>query len=791
MRLDLRAISDPPFRRRLRRRCHILVAAWLLSGATVSGVQAQTARISGFVTDVEDGKPLEGATVALYQASYEGAPEYGTATDAGGIYQLRGIEPGRYLIQISFVGYYSHRDTLTFVADEARTLTIALEPDAEALGEVVVEGERAFGGAHIASGHQRIRPAEIALIPAPDLSADLAGYLSALPGIVTTGDRGGQFFVRGGEPSQNLTLLDGIVVYQPFHVLGFYSAFPAEIIDRVDLFAGGFGARYAGRLSSVIDVRSRAGNNRSFGGQAGISPFLGALHLEGPIVPGKASFLISGRQGLVERVGRDIYDQDMPFSFDDLFGKVQVTPSGRDRVSISVLRTRDRGDLVHEIDDQRNQEIRWSNEGGSLQWLMLPRALPLAAQLTLSRSRHEMEQGTPGDTVRSTSIDETRIRLDATFSEGSFFGGRSSTSAGWEAAFIRVKSNLGGIFQNLARQSRSVPAMGFYVEPDLRLASGLALSAGMRVQWYDVKIYPYFEPRVRLSWDRGIHHFTGAIGRYNQQLVGVSDRRDAASIFTAWTGVPRAGVDASDQLSDDVLRGRLGRAIHGIVGYRASPTQRIELSIEGFYKHLDNLFVAEWTAIPRLTTRLQPAVGRSFGAEARMEVRREPIYALVTYGWSNTRYSAVGEAIPLWYGTERLRYRPPHDRRHQLGALISASVAGFELSARWQFGSGLPYTRPLAFDGFALVDDIKTAFELEHSRRVIYERPFDSILPTYHRLDVSAERTWRLDHATVTLMVGAINVYDRRNVFYVDSFTLERQDQLPFMPTVGLEIGFE
>src|SRR5690606_6118441 len=134
-----------------------------------------------------------------------------------------------YLIQISFVGYHSRRDTLTFGSGEARTLTVALEPDAEALDEVVVEGERTFGGAHITGGHQRIRAAEIALIPAPDMSADLAGYLSALPGIVTTGDRGGQFFVRGGEPSQNLTLLDGIVVYQPFHVLGFYSAFPAEI----------------------------------------------------------------------------------------------------------------------------------------------------------------------------------------------------------------------------------------------------------------------------------------------------------------------------------------------------------------------------------------------------------------------------------------------------------------------------------------------------------------------------------------------------------------------------------
>lgn len=134
----------------------------------------------------------------------------------------------------------------------------------------------------------------------------------------------------------------------------------------------------------------------------------------------------------------------MPFHFGDAFGKIQLTPSRRDRVSLTLLRTHDRGNLVSEINDDREQELRWRNSGGSLRWLALPRTIPVAAELTISRSRHMMEQGAPGDTLRSTVVEETRIAVDATFSEGSFFGGKSITYAGWEVVMGRAKSDLGG-----------------------------------------------------------------------------------------------------------------------------------------------------------------------------------------------------------------------------------------------------------------------------------------------------------------------------------------------------------
>jgi len=768
-------------------------AALVFAALALAGpAYAQTATVSGFISDSTDGQALEGATVALYPFAdgFDAAPAYGTASNPDGLHLLTRILPGRYLLQVSFIGYRTHRDTLDLAAAEVHTLTLALVPETEVLQEVRVESERLSRLAPVTAGHQRIRPEEIELVPAPDLSADLATYLTTLPGIVTTGDRGGQFFVRGGEPSQNLVLLDGMILYQPFHVLGFYSAFPADVIDHVDLYAGGFGAKYAGRLSSVIDVAARPGNNRRVAGMASASPFVSALRLEGPLVPGHASWLVSARESFIDRTDERLYGEEMPFRFGDAFGKVQASLGPRHRLSLALLRTHDRGTLVREVADERAQELRWTNSGGSLRWLLLPRTLPVAAEVTLSRSRHEMQQGQPGEPARTTMVRNTRVALDATFAEGAFFGG-ATTLAGWDVVFAHARNDLGGLFQNVEDAGIPVPSFGLYAEPTYDVGGGLRVTPGLRLQWYNVRHGLYLEPRLRAVWQQGIHQVSGALGLYRQQLIGLSDRRDAASVFTAWTGIPRQENEIEERLRNEILRGRIGNAVHGLLGYRASPRPWLEYAVEGFYKRVTNLFVAEWTALPRLTTRLQPATGRSVGFEARVELRRRPFYGYVTYGLSQTVYAADGEAIRLWYGTERLRYRPPHDRRHQVNALVSVSALGFEVGLRWQFGSGLPYTRPLAFDGFGLVDDIRTAFALEHSRRVIYERPFDSVLPTYHRLDVSVERTWELAGASVTVQVSGINVYDRRNIFYVDVFTLARKDQLPFVPSFGLRVAFE
>jgi len=763
---------------RIGRRIHLFII--VVAGLGLTTAHAQTAALTGFVTDAADGQPLQGATVALRDpASPDGAPLYGAAANADGLYLIRGIAPGAYAITISFVGYDNVRDTIDLAADERATLDAELVASEELLEEVLVQAEREHGMARVTAGQQRITPEDVELVPSPDVSADLANYLTTLPGVVTSGDRGGQVYVRGGEPSQNLVLLDGMVLYQPFHVLGFYSAFPSDIISTVDLYAGGFPARYSGRMSSVLDVSSRYGNSRRLSGMVSASPFVGSLRLEGPIVPGHASFLFSARESLLEKGAGPMLGEDLPFHFGDMFAKVYLPASRTSRIAVSGLRTHDRSRVRQGGDP--SDAIRWSNEGVGLRWMFVPSILPAVMNLHVSRSRHHTELGLHDTPLRASTISHTRVAASATFDDD-----RATWEGGWDVHLADVRNDLDGIFQLAESSGTSFTEFGFYLQSILDLGPGFSLAPGARLQWYNIGIDPFFEPRLRATLDRGAHHFSAAAGIYNQEVVGITDRRDVANTFTIWSIVPRQEDDEAHPLA-----GRLAKAAHTMIGYRGTPLSWLEISVEAFYKRMANLYAAEWTAFPTLTTGLQPASGRTFGLEARLEFRRQPFYAFINYGLSSTRYRTKYEAIEHWLGTESFEFRPPHDRRHQLNALASTSWLGLDVSVRWTFGSGLPFTRPLGFDSFAFLDQAGTLTEMMRTRRVLFDRPYGDVLPTYHRLDVSVEHTFRLAAADVTLQGSVLNAYDRRNLFYLDVFTMERQDQLPMIPSIGIRVSFE
>ena len=768
----------------------LILAGLLLVALLPRHAGAQTGSIGGFVTDRSDGRAMEGATVALYRASVaERDRLYGAATNAEGFYLISRLPFDRYLLEISFVGYSTYRDTIVIDTGQNRPISVQLAPDPGVIDEILVEAERVSGLANLRAGTKRIVPEELVRIPSPDLSADLAAYLTTLPTVVASGDRGGQLFIRGGEPQQNLTMLDGMVIYQPFHVLGFYSAFPADVLDRVDFSAGGWGAKHAGRLSSVLDARSRVGNNRRFEGMVNASPFTNAARLEGPILPGRVSFLVTGRTSVIDQAGEAIYNEDLPFRFSDAFAKLHGAVGSRHRFSVSGMSSYDRGGLFA---GAVSRDIRWTNEAISFRWQAISKNLPLATELMYSRSFHRMEQDLPGDsTLLSSAVSSSRLSLHGVFSEGSMLGGRSVVEAGWDIEFGRTRNGEQALFLNQTSSGAPFPGFGFFLEPEIVYENGLRVTPGLRMHIYNVRLLPYLEPRFRASWEGGGHRLSAAAGIYYQQLLGLTDRRDPASVFTAWTAIPRSSSDVRARVRDGLLRGRIGKSTHFILGYQRELAGGLDLSIEAFYKRHGNLFVARWEAFPVATTALQQATGQSAGLDLRGEWQRGPLYASLSYGLSSTRYVADGPAIAFLFGEDRLHYRPPHDRRHNLNAVMSLDLRGFVAGLRWQFGSGFPYTKPLAFDGFALVDDVKPAFDLFNANRVVYDRPFGSILPTYHRLDASIEREWDSAWGSVAFQVSAINVYDRRNIFYLDVFTLERKDQLPFLPSVGLQVIFE
>jgi len=301
----------------------------------------QSATVRGFVTDASDGQALQGVNVALRDL---GGNLRGSVSDDDGFFIITRLQPGRWMLRATFIGFETWTDTLDLGAEATARLSIELTPGVE-MGEFVVEAER-DGGATIAAGVQTVRPRDVELVPTPDVSGDLVSYLATMPGVVSLGDRGGQVFIRGGEPSHNLSLLDGMYIHQPFHILGFYSAFASDLLRNADIHSGAFSSKYTGRMSSVIDVHTRNGNNQSMRRTFSFAPFVSMAILEGPVRRGVMSFLFSGRASTIERVAPRYIDQPVPYNFGDFFGKVHATLSRSHQVSASAIHTYDRGKLA-------------------------------------------------------------------------------------------------------------------------------------------------------------------------------------------------------------------------------------------------------------------------------------------------------------------------------------------------------------------------------------------------------------------------------------------------------------
>ncbi len=582
----------------------LLVCLFCMLLSAVSAF-SQTATLRGFVTDGSTGQALDLVNVVLLGRD---GRTHGAASRIDGFYQIRGIPPGRYDLRATFIGFATYRDSLVLPAGEIHTVNITIEPAEEELSELVVEARAAATSAVPIAGLQTIHAAEIDRVPTPDISGDLAAYLTSMPGVVSGGDQGGQLFIRGGEPSQNMVLLDGILLYQPFHILGFYSAFPSDIISKVDVYAGGFGAKYGGRLSSVLDIRTREGNLYAYSGSGSISPFMGAIQVEGPVVPGRISVFASLRKSLLNELAGQYVNDDLPYQFSDAFGKVFVEVNKTSKLSFTYLKTSDLGTLADDTGGLIPEEVSWGNEAFGFRYVFLPRNIAAAVELRVSHSRLSNEIGLPGNPGRRSDIENTHVILEA-----NFIGEKMDVNAGFDLRPIILSSTLGGIYQNIEFRNSKIGNWGNYLEMDIKAGSNFRILPSLRAQFYTVRFNPYLEPRLRLLWQIGSHRFSAATGIHHQEILGLTDRRDAANVFTAWTNAPRV----NGQPQDNVLAGRIQRAVHGIAGYSLELDRRASISIEGFYKKLSNLYIAEWTSFPRFTTTLQPASGRSVGFDTR------------------------------------------------------------------------------------------------------------------------------------------------------------------------------
>jgi hypothetical protein len=731
------------------------VVALLLSTGAVG---AQDAEVQGLVR-YGAGVTLEDVAVTL---EVDGEPRYQTYTNRNGFYRIVGIEPGTYTLRAARIGFLDRQETVTLEPGGRRTVNVWLESAAVEVEGIVVTPDR--GAVVREMGRQVVTSVDLEAVPVPAGSGDLATYLQILPGVTTTGDRGGQLYVRGGTPTENLVVVDGVPVYQPFHILGFFSIFPQDLVSSADFYAGGYGARYSGRTSSVLDVRLRDGDPSAIRATASLSPFIAEGFAEGAGSPfGGGSWLVSVRRSLVEETSAAILGEEQPLTFESQLVKVTSDREDDAWCSALALHTLDRGRIDPENPDSR---VSWDNVAVGLRCSgILPDGEPIEAHLGYSSSSSSALTRDASDLRSSVWRLYTDLHTTRTL--------RSiPVDAGLQGYMEVFDYDLTELFAQT--QDRVLIFVGSaYAEALLALGDRIEVRPGLVAT-----ISPRFglEPRLRARWEpfgRRSEVVQGALGLYRQHAIGVSDIRDVGSVFTAWLK-PETPL----------------QALHARLGWEQQLGGGFGWALEGYYNRMWDISVPIWTALARFTTDLARADGTSYGADLRLEYRTPRFYGYLGYGYGWTIYQAAQREFANWYGDPVQSYHPPHDRRHQLNAVLAYDLAGFRLSARWQLGSGLPFTRPIGFD-----DAFRFSVARQNVRtdagttRLILERPFTGRLPAVHRLDVSAEREFELPGGDLTLRAGAINAYDRRNMFYYDLYTGRRLDQLPLAPFVSVTFG--
>lgn len=732
-------------------------------------VLAQNASIQGMITDNASGQPLYGASIVL-ESPTDDDVRLGVSADSEGFYSISSIEPGRWIVRISFIGYVAEEDTITLERGENRSINASLDTDEAILDELVVEG--ATGAVMRDEGRQRITPTDLTRVPSP-ATGDLVTYLQTLPGVVAMGDRGGQFFIRGGEPSQNLALVDGAVIYKPAHIVGFYSPFPENIVSGADFYAGGFGPRYTGRISSVLDIQMRHGDRDSYKGSGSVSPFAAEVMGEGPLTKGQSSFLFSVRNSLIEDVSTWYPIEDQPLKFQSQLLKTSYIDQNT-RCSAMLMHTYDRG----RMDFEKPESIKWRNIILGGKCVALPegsRAL-MDTNISLTHFSNKVTESEPfgfSSRVFGLNVD---LNLRQYLGDVRF-------DYGLVTRLNYLNYDLGEKFVGIQDDKYSELILGTYIETAIPVGDRLTLQPGTALSLNPQGYGLSFEPRFRFSllpFGSESQEISGSLGLYKQSIVGISDMRDLSSVFVAWAGSP--------------LGAEQVKAVHALLGWQQEIFHGFSWSVEGYYKKITDIAVPVWSTIARFTTDLALADGEVQGADIRVEYNRGRFYALAGYGISHTTYSSSQDHFNVWFGEPIQEYNPPHDRRHQVNLLFSVELGGFTFGSRWQLGTGLPYTRPLGFDDLLdfreRLPDVTTDRGI---RRVILDKPYQGRMPVVHRLDVSVERSFKITNSgtALNLQVGAINSYDQTNIFYYDVFTHRRIDQLPFLPYATLELEID
>lgn len=750
------------------------ILIWMLCSS--AGALAQSATVRGLVFDKGTGEPVIYTNVLLKGTGLGGQ------TNEDGFFNIPNVPPGAYLIFCSQLGYDTAEIPITVKPNEIFNQKIFLEKSAIELQNVNISALRDEKKTETSVSMTRITAKDIARIPSVGGEADLAQYLQVLPGVVFTGDQGGELYIRGGSPIQNKVLLDGMTIYNPFHSIGLFSVFETDIIRNVKVFTGGFSAEYGDRLSAVLDVTTRDGNKKQFGGKVAINPFLSKVILEGPIKKinesgSSVSYMFTGKTSYLDQSSKVFYSYidtgGLPYSFTDLYGKVSLNGANGSKLSFFGFNFNDH------VNYQFVSQYDWKSYGFGTNFVIVPGGSKVLIGGTISYSDYEVTLQEGDGIPRTSGINGFDLNMDFTY-----FVPNGEVKYGFDIGGFRTELEFyNSLGLKIEQNNNTTELSGFIVYKHI-FNERFILEPSLRLQYY--ASLPAFSPEPRISVKYNLTNavrLKAAAGLYSQNFISTKSDQDVVNLFTGFLTAPDGQLTGID---GENVNTNLQRSSQAVVGVEVDLLDNLELTFEPYYKKFGQLININRNKLLPTDPNFEVEVGDAYGLDFLVKYDYRNFYLWVAYSLGYVNRDN-GEQ----------QYPPHFDRRHNLNVVASIAWGkdkSWELDARFNFGSGFPFTLTQGF--YELInfsDGINTDYTTQNGDLgIVYDDSLNTgRLPYYHRVDIAVKKKIQIsENSLLELNASIINVYNRENIFYFDRVNYERVNQLPILPSIGASLTF-
>ncbi len=766
---------------------NILLFIFFLFTISINISQAQNAIVRGFVYEKESGEAV------LFVNVYLKGTKYVAQTDVNGYFSINKVPPGDYFLTVTAMGWDTLSVPVKLVTGETLNKKLFLVKRSVNLRTVEVSAEKTEQKSETKVGVQKITPRDIKRLPSIGGEPDLAQYLQVIPGVIFTGDQGGQLYIRGGTPVQNKVLLDGMIIYNPFHSIGLFSVFDTDILSNTDVYTGAFPSKYGGRISSVMDITTRDGNKKHLSGKISTNTFQSKLLVEGPLKrakteeDGSASFIFSIKDSYLDKTSKLFYnyvdkENGLPFKFRDIFAKVSTSNVSGSKISLFGFNFND------EVNYKQVSKFSWGSNGFGSKFVVVPGGSQTLIDGNFAYSKYSMQLKEADEKPRLSETNGFNMAFNFTY-----FSSNDEFKYGLEVLGFKTNFKFYNLLGNKFEQAENTTEFGAYLNYK-KVWSKVVLNPGFRMHYYASLGEAVPEPRISVKYNMfDKFRLKAAAGTFSQNLLSATSDKDIVNFFYGFLSAPES---LPEEFNGEEVKSNLQKARHIIAGFEWDLPLHLSLNVEGYVKRFNQLININRDKIYEDTQenadkpdelkrdyRIETGTSKGLDFVLKYDYKRFYIWAVYSLGFVD-RFDG------------KITYQPNFDRRHNINVVTSLTFGKsllWEADMRWNFGSGFPFTPTQGFYPYLnFGDGIFTDYTTVNGYLGVLYGDFNSRrLPYYHRLDFSIKRTFVVTKkSNIEASFSISNVYDRRNIFYFDRIRYKRVDQLPFLPAMGVNWTF-